>query len=208
MIVDIESDPRHAGQVLRYHTWPTNRRQSVGEHTWQVMRIMMTIDVGMCTTKIMQYAVLHDVGEMAGDIPWPGKRNDPLLKNQMDLAEQNVRFNMNKRWGQPTLPNLSELEYGFFKMCECIEMWEFGLQEQSMGNKYGAVIAARMLLAASAVMERMPKHVQESAEKYVDRRTKQEMECELIDARDPRHVCHTNDPSNESKQWVERMENE
>jgi 5'-deoxynucleotidase YfbR-like HD superfamily hydrolase len=144
------------------------------------MRIMMTIDVGMCSTRLMHYAVLHDVGEMAGDIPWPGKRNDPELKNSMDRAERTVRFNMYRKWRQPRLPELSDMEQTFFKMCENIEMWEFGLQEQSMGNKYGAVIAARMLLVASELMGKMPEDVQKSAREYVRRREEQERETNTI----------------------------
>jgi hypothetical protein len=140
------------------------------------MRIMMTIDVGMCSTRLMHYVVLHDVGEMAGDIPWPGKRNSAALKREMDHAEQAVRFNMAERWGQPTLPDITEREYSFFKMCECIEMWEFGLQEQSMGNKYGAIIAARMILVASQLVDRMPEDLQVSAREYVRRRREQETE--------------------------------
>lgn len=180
MIVDVESDPRHAGQVERYHTWPTHRRQSVAEHTWQVMRIMMTVDVGMCTTRLMHYAVLHDVGEMAGDVPWPGKRNDPVLKSQHDLAEKRVRAAMTARWGQPGLPTLSGTERSFFKMCECIEMWEFGLQERSMGNRYGTVVAERMLLAACEYMEKLSKDVQKAAKLYVQRRLEQESETERV----------------------------
>ncbi len=206
MIIDIENDPRHAGRVRRFHTWPTITTQSVAEHTWQVMRIMMTIDAGMCTTKLMQYAVLHDVGEMAGDIPWPGKRNSINLKSAMDAAEQIVRFNMKDKWGQPTLPELTEIEKCFFKLCENIEMWEFGLQEVSMGNKYGVVIAARMLLAAGEYLTRLPPETQSAARQYIERRTSQESEVELVDVHDPRHSSHRLDPSCEVREFVNREE--
>jgi 5'-deoxynucleotidase YfbR-like HD superfamily hydrolase len=185
VIIDVESDPRVAGEIRRYHTWKVHHQQSVGEHTWQVMRIMMTIDVGMCNAKLMQYCVLHDVGEMAGDIPWPGKRNSPMLKEAMDAAEQVVRLKMKDRWGQPGLPALSETERTFFKMCECIEMWEFGLQERSMGNRYGTVVATRMLLAASEYMERLSPDVQREAKVYVQRRTEQESETQRAPVSDP-----------------------
>lgn len=205
MIINIEEDPRHAGQISRFHTWPTHRTQSVGEHTWQVMRIMMTVDVGMCTTRLMHYAVLHDVGEMAGDIPWPGKRNDPVLKSQCDLAEGRVRAAMTARWDLPHLPGLSDTERSFFKVCENLEMWEFGLQEVSMGNKYGAVVASRMLFAADAEMQRLSPDLRARIRKYVDARILQESETELVSNSDPRHVGH-GDPSDEAMNFVNKEE--
>lgn len=179
MITDIESDPRHAGQIQRYHTWPTIRKQSVGEHTWQAMRIMMTIDVGMCTTRLMHYAMLHDVGEMAGDLPFPSKRNSPQLAAGMEMAESMVRENMMTRWGQPALPALSDTERTFFKMCENLEMWEFGLQERNLGNRYGTIVAHRMLIAAMEQMEKLSPDLQSRTKDYVRRRTEQEMETEF-----------------------------
>lgn len=176
VITNIEQDPRHAGQIERYHTWPTHRRQSVGEHSWQVMRIMMTISMSMCTAKMMHYAVLHDVGEMAGDVPWPGKRNSTALKECMDVAEHNIRAGMTEWWGQPALPLLTEQERDFFKMCECIEMWEFGLQERSMGNRYGTVVAQRMLLAACEYSDRLPTAIAAAASRYITTRMEQESE--------------------------------
>lgn len=176
MIINIEEDPRHAGQIKRFHTWPTIQTQTVGCHTWQVMRIMMTIMPNMCTPDVMTYALFHDVGEMAGDLPWPSKRNNPDVKRGMDAAEQQVRVNMRLHWGQPVLPDLSPTEHDFFKMCENLEMWEYGLQERNMGNKYGTVVATRMLLAASDVMSRLPQDIKSSALRYVKLRSEQESE--------------------------------
>lgn len=179
MIINIEKDPRVAGEIRRYHTWKVHHQQSVGEHTWQVMRIMMTIDAGMCTTKLMRYAMLHDVGEMAGDIPWPGKRNDPVLKERHDIAELKIHTAMSGRWGLPMLPTLSPTERNFFKMCENLEMWEFGLQERSMGNRYATVVASRMLVAAMEHYEKMPAEVRAATKRYVALREDQESETEL-----------------------------
>lgn len=176
MITDVESDPRHAGQIERYHTWPTIRRQSVGEHSWQVMRIMMTVDPVMCTENLMWYAVLHDVGEMAGDVPWPGKQNDPELRRLHEKAERRVRDAMTERWCQPELPELTVRERVFFKVCECLEMWEFGLQERSMGNKYGTCVAERMRLVAAQLALELPQDTQVNMQRYVQMRLYQESE--------------------------------
>lgn len=173
MIVNIEEDPRHAGQVLRYHTWPVHRQQSVGEHSWQIQRIMLTIwpDV---PRRLLVHCTTHDVGEMAGDIPYPFKKKNPALKHHMSREEQQVHETMTARWGLPRPPVVDALEMDFFKMCEYIEMWEYGLMEQNMGNKYGLMIATRSMLAASTLIGRMPEPTQSAARRYCDIREDQE----------------------------------
>lgn len=151
MIDDIETDPRIAGQIARYHTWPTHRTQSVGEHSWQILRILLTIWPA-APRRMLVHTTLHDVGEMAGDIPYPGKKNDPVLKDRMNVAERRVHSEMTSRWNLPPAIVLSHYEEKVFKLCEYLEMWEFGLHEQNMGNRYGAVVSLRMLQAASALL--------------------------------------------------------
>lgn len=154
MIDNIETDPRVAGQVTRYHTWPRTRDQSVGEHSWQVMRILLTVWPTV-PRKLLVHAVLHDVGEMAGDIPYPGKRNDPLLKDRMDLAEQKIHAGMMDAWRLPGITTLTEYEHRVFKVCENLEMWEWGLHEQNLGNRYGSVVTMRMMVAALGALEQL-----------------------------------------------------
>lgn len=175
MIVDIESDPRHAGQVLRYHTWPVHRQQSVGEHSWQIARIMVTIWQD-CPRKLLVHAVTHDVGQMAGDVPHQFKRDNPNMKREMTLTELSVHKSMTTRWSLPSPEPLHQYEMDFFKMCEHIEMWEFGLTEQNMGNLYGKVVATRAQLAACTLIGKMPEDIQRAARAYCDLREAQESE--------------------------------
>lgn len=205
MIIDIERDPRHAFQIRRYHTWGVHRQQSVGEHTAQVMRIMVTIDAELSSQKLLTYALLHDVGEMAGDVPWPGKRRFPEVKSSMDKAEEHVRSEMTAHWGQPRLPALTAVERHFFKMCESIEMWEYALQEVNLGNRYAVIIATRMLLQACELMGYLPRETQAEAKRYVRLRQEQESETELVTSADPRHTGHS-DPAEESMQHVDKEE--
>lgn len=196
MIIDIETDPRMGLQVMRYHTWSVHRRQSVGEHSAQVARIMFSIWPD-CPRELLVHAIIHDIGEMVGDLPWPVKRNDPVIKEQMDLAEDNTRFEMS-RWGQPHDVKLTAHDRSFFKMCESIEMWEFGLQEENLGNKYATVVATRMLIAACELVSLMPPHIKASAKRYIERRREQESETELVPVQ--------TDPSDETMGHVEKME--
>jgi hypothetical protein len=183
MIINIEEDPRHAGQITRYHTWPVHRAQSVGEHTWQIQRIMLTIWPD-CPRHLLVHCTVHDVGEMAGDLPWPAKRNDPVLKERMTVAELRQHRRMTARWGLPAPVKLSEMEQDFFKMCEYIEMWEFGLMEQSMGNRYGTIVATRMQIAAATLVGKMPPDIQQAARAYCDIREEQESETERTPTKD------------------------
>ena len=176
-MIDPTHDPRVAGQITRYHTWPRTRDQSVGEHTWQVMRILLAV-WPECPRRLLTHAMFHDVGEMAGDIPYPFKRNDPVLKDRMDAAEAGVRAEM-AVWGVPPTVVMSHYEERVFKTCEFIDMWECGLHEMNLGNKYGQVVAMRCILAASALSDSLEPppgqpDLRPAIRRYVDKRQQQE----------------------------------
>lgn len=189
MITDIEEDPRHGLQVMRYHTWSTIRKQSVGEHSAQISRIMMTVwpDV---PRRLLVHAILHDIGEMAGDLPYPVKKNDPVLKERMCHAETAQHVKMSRIWGLPTPVKLTPFEENFFKLCESLEMWEFGLSERNMGNRYATIIHTRMLLQASqrmGILEHLPfadaqvsRDIRARVEHYVAKRREQEDEIQYV----------------------------
>jgi len=179
MIIDIESDPMHGLQVKRYHTWRKIQTQTVGEHSAQISRIMMTVwpDV---PRNLLMHAILHDVGEVAGDLPYPVKRDDPELKRRMMIAERRAHLRMSERFMLPDLVMLTEYEEQFFKFCEYLEMWEHCLQERNMGNRYATVMLTRMLLAASTLMGLLDRDVQSRARRYVELRQEQESETEMV----------------------------
>ncbi len=192
MITDIETDPRHGLQVRRYHTWRTHQVQSTGEHSAQVMRVMLTL-WPECPRNMIVHALFHDVGEMAGDLPWPVKKNDPVLKERMDHAETKVHLQMSSAWGVPRPVQLTEWEANFFKMCESLEMWEFSLTERNMGNRYATIMATRMLLQASTrlgILEQYQptsahfgtvcKQIVAATKRYVELRKEQEDEIQYV----------------------------
>lgn len=140
-------DPRLAGEVLRYHTWPHIRQQSVGEHTWQVLRILFKIAPQYITTEYVEFIVLHDVAEIGvGDPPFPVKRNNPQLKHIMDELEDKHLAAMGEK-----LPVISPQLKCIFKYAELIEMWEWGLEEVMRGNKMAQMVADRCAAAASSM---------------------------------------------------------
>lgn len=176
-MMNLAEDPRAGLELLRYHSWSVHRRQSVGEHSCQIMRILLTVWPD-CPRRVLVHAVTHDMGEMAGDAQYPYKQKVPGMKAVHDAAEAMVLRDMNAALGTPPAVVLSEHELRVFKIVEYVEMWEFGLRERNMGNKYGQIIAMRCLLAAGALMEEKKGDgeydVRPAIKRYIDTRMKWE----------------------------------
>lgn len=148
--MNLAEDPRAAGGVRRYHTWAVHQNQTVAEHTWQILRILLTI-WPQVPRSVLIHAVTHDMGEMAGDIQYPFKLLFPELGAGSVKTENYVRDQQRKGIGAPpeTHP-LSPYEKHVFKLCDNLEMWEFGLREINFGNRYGIIIRNRMSGAIAA----------------------------------------------------------
>ena len=138
-ILSLRSSQRNAGLIERYHEHPTVQRQNVGEHTWQVMRIWLVIfgrKDDATDGRILQYIMFHDAGELGtGDIPFPVKKNNPPLKAIMDELEHQSLMRQ-----KIVLPDMSEHELKEVKICDLIEMAEFGREELRRGCAYGRPI--------------------------------------------------------------------
>lgn len=133
---EVRRDIRLAGQVKRYATWPVLHQQSTGEHSWQVLRIYIEI-FGAPSPEVTTYIVHHDSAELkVGDPPFPLKANNPDLKAIYDRLEDEAMLEMRGE----ALPGLPPEEKTRIKICDLLEMWEFGEQEQMMGNRYAEPI--------------------------------------------------------------------
>lgn len=150
-MMNLAEDPRAGLELLRYHSWAVHRSQSVGEHSCQIMRILLTVWPD-CPRRMLVHAVTHDMGEMAGDAQYPYKQLVPGMKAAHDTAERMVTDRMAEVMGAPPAVNLTAHELHVFKIVEYVEMYEYGLRECNMGNKYGQVIAMRCLQAAGLLM--------------------------------------------------------
>jgi 5'-deoxynucleotidase YfbR-like len=140
-------DPRRAGQVTRYHTWPRIREQSVGEHSWQVLRVLLAIWPD-APRHVIVHCLTHDIGEtVSGDPPYPVKAMNPDMKEACDRVELDAHRRMARDWFLPGPSHLSDMEKTIFKMAEFIEMWEWALFEISMGNSNAVLVMERCLEA-------------------------------------------------------------
>lgn len=128
-------DPRRAGQVKRYHTWPTIQQQSVAEHTFHVQRIYTSITTPQLATLL--YIQQHDLGEIAaGDPPYPVKAQNPGLKKEITEIEDLALKSMSVAWRMP-LANPDGYQIALAKIADLIEMAEFGLDEVALGSLFG-----------------------------------------------------------------------
>lgn len=170
-------DPRSAGKVTRFHTWERLRDQSVGEHSWQVMRILLAIWPEV-PRHMLVHTMYHDVGErVTGDIPYPVKAERPELKGIMDALEEDALLQM-RSWGVLGNPPdfLCDDEKAAFKLAEFIEMWEYALDELSLGNRNCALIARRCKEQAIRLINstELPTGIGAGAVNYIHQRMEHE----------------------------------
>lgn len=143
------TDPRRSGDVKRYHTWPVLRQQTIAHHTWNVIRVLMTLWPDT-PASAFRYAMLHDAGEIGpGDLPYPTKHRNPAVKAEIDRMENATL--VGQGWDPLSLQEdlLNETEDGCLwkariKVCDMIEMLEFGLEEVELGNRLGIPVVWQM----------------------------------------------------------------
>lgn len=134
-----------AARVQRYHTWPVIHRESVGEHTLSVLRIYREV-FGLSSLTVVNYIIDHDLTEIVtGDLPFPVKSRNPVLKSEMDRIETTAKEHMGLIDYQ-----ISAEERRRVKVCDLLQMWEFGKIEDRMGNMFAMTIIGD---TAATVME-------------------------------------------------------
>jgi 5'-deoxynucleotidase YfbR-like HD superfamily hydrolase len=158
-------DPRHAGRIKRYHTYPHLGEQEVGEHSWNDARILLAIWPD-APRHLIIHCIIHDIGEIgSGDVPMYAKRNSPDLKRNIDAIERNTYLNMALPWYLPPAQELTPFERAIFKLVESIEIFEWAWHQYNMGNKYAehAISVHRGLIKERAreieAMENVPEDV-------------------------------------------------
>ena len=143
LALQVRDDPRLAGRVKRYHTWPHIKEQSVGEHSWQLLRILLAI-WPTCPAHVLAYVVRHDCGELTtGDAPYPVKANNPVLGAEMNRVEDEGLMLQIESGMLYLGSDVSDDEKWAVKLAEFIEMWEWGAEEMLMGNQFARLVAQR-----------------------------------------------------------------
>lgn len=124
-----------AGRVTRWHTWPMIRKPSVMEHAGRVASLYCEL-WGIPRGEVLCYCLHHDHGEQtAGDTPFSAKGLVPELRENLNKAEELGRLRL-----RIALPELSREEFARFKVCDLLEMYETGVVEWNMGNRYAGCV--------------------------------------------------------------------
>jgi 5'-deoxynucleotidase YfbR-like HD superfamily hydrolase len=118
-----------SGRVKRYHSQPAVHTQTVGEHTYGVMWLVLLL-TRYASRDLMVAALMHDAPEYyTGDVPAPTKR-----LAGMKAAFDNIEDSVFKRL-ELQYPQLSEAEARTLKMADVLEGALFCAWELNRGNR-------------------------------------------------------------------------
>lgn len=159
----ITTSLRFAGQILRYHTWPTLHKQTIAEHTFHMLRLYHQI-FGAPTSHTTIYILYHDCGEIkTGDLPFGAKASPDFafeLKQMENTALEAMGIFM---------PDLPDAEKRRVKVCDLLEMYEFGMQEVTMGNTYCEPVVVDTMEALHALLSLMVEQDAAMVRAYIER---------------------------------------
>lgn len=168
-------DPRIAGELRRYHSWPHLHPQTVAGHSWNVARLILAW-WPEAPRYLIIHALMHDIGErVAGDLPYPIKANNPVLKAEMDRIEEEGHRAM-VEWGVPPPQDLAALPHKIFKLADLADMMEWAMHEITLGNRHARLVYQR---TAAEVNKRckdpeIPDLVRERIQNYLIKREQHE----------------------------------
>lgn len=118
-----------SGRVKRYHSQPVVHVQSVGEHTYGVLWLVVLLS-GYASQPLLLAALMHDAPEYhTGDIPAPSKRQAGV-KAMFDSMEDGVFKGLSLEY-----PALSEADARTLKMADILEGALFCAWELNRGNR-------------------------------------------------------------------------
>ena len=159
---EIMTSARIAGLTRRYHTWPMHTTQSVGEHSFNCMRLWWQI-FGPMPPIISTYFLWHDLGELVtGDLPYPVKKNNPELKKIIDHMEDAAVEAMG---GAHVV--ITRYDQSRTKLIDLLEMCEHGIHEHRLGNQYAQPIIDDTAAAVRALWAELSKSDQAAVTRYV-----------------------------------------
>lgn len=124
---------REAGAIRRFHAVRTIKEESVGEHSFNMMNLIMVLTEGKASRGLILAALTHDMGEYAvGDIPSQIKKAlPPELRIKVDEQEYAA-----VRAIHPHLPGLDETDLHLLKLADNLDGLLKCTDELKMGNHH------------------------------------------------------------------------
>ena len=127
------------------------------------MRIYFQI-WGPLPPEISTYLIWHDAGELVtGDIPFPFKSYNPMIKKEFDALEANAVMAMGG--GTPVV--LTTIEQQRVKLVDVLDMYEQGKVEVAMGNQYALPIVNDPLNVIRKLVAALPPEDRDIVSKYM-----------------------------------------
>lgn len=125
---------RVAGNVQRYHTQTLVKQESVAQHTFNMLNIVIILTQGQVSKRLLEAVLVHDMGEyITGDVPSPGKRalNDDAKTSFLALEESSMRA------VHPTIEiELTLYEASVLKYADMLDGLMKCLDERMLGNRH------------------------------------------------------------------------
>lgn len=151
---------REAGDIIRFHTARVIRPETVGQHSFNVVNLILILTDGEASKSLILAALMHDMGEIAtGDIPAPVKRlftGDTLseVRSMEDKAVQSMH---------PYLSgvDLSPEDEALLELCDRLDGLLKCMDELTMGNLHILPIAHRYCDYLLAMLDPRTTHYHE-----------------------------------------------
>lgn len=118
----------NGGRTKRFHTVSTIKENTVAEHTYGVIVLVLALTGGMASKNLILAALAHDMAECElGDVPAPAKRKLGIYDAFNELEEDVLRTN-----GWAT--TLTDEEAKILKIADSLDGFLFCVKEYRMGN--------------------------------------------------------------------------
>jgi len=119
-----------AGNVERFHTMSTHKRQTLADHSWGVLMIIAHVSDGPVGHQLMGAALCHDLAEsVTGDVPYTAKRASGELVEALSAVEMQFDRDFD------IVYKLTEEEVDLLRWADMMELMMYCLGEYEMGNK-------------------------------------------------------------------------
>jgi len=133
---------REAGIIKRYHMCRMITEETVAEHSFNVVNLMLVLTEGRASKACLMAGLLHDMGEYAvGDIPSNIKRALPHeIRNQIQLKEEEAIAKIHPTTAYDIL---TDDEKHLVDLCDKLDGLLKCTEELKMGNQHIIPIGER-----------------------------------------------------------------
>jgi 5'-deoxynucleotidase YfbR-like HD superfamily hydrolase len=130
---------RKSNNVLRFHTLPPVKPETVGHHSAGVAILCIVIAEHKPSVQLLMAALLHDMHEgMTGDIPAMSKWASPKLRAALDDLEEQFTHHY-----LPFPAILTDYERRVLKQADMLDLCFKAKEEVDIGNREYSVVLNR-----------------------------------------------------------------